>query len=503
MSNHASPGEWVGRLIDKRFPLFEWLGSAESGEVFRTELPGLVAQKVAIRIVPADSPDAQDQFNCWVQAEGLSHPHLLHIFETGHDAIDEREINFVVMELPEESLSDILPIRALSTTEVAELLPPLLNVLDYLHSRGLVHGHLNPDHILVIGDLLKLSSDNLQQVGHVRKLHAGLQIYDAPETAHGVLSPVSDVWSLGVTVVEALTQHPPTWSPSTGGDPDVPDSMPEPFGEIARRCLRVDPAERATLADLESILNSPAVVPDAPAEAPVEAEFVAPPEPEAPAPNLWEPASLKPAFVPVPFDEPKPGPRAMPPAGSGPRPKLSLPVIFGAIALLVVIIAAVVMRSHKAEPPQETPAASVPESTPPVQTPAPAQSKAPAPAAPEATPQTAPEPAPQAAPEAPSSEKASNTKGAVVERVMPEPPEKASLTISGKVTVKVRLQVDSTGAVSDASFDSEGPSQYFSKLAMQASRKWRFEPAAGPSVWVLRFDFRRSGTEVTPVEVKP
>jgi TonB family protein len=91
---------------------------------------------------------------------------------------------------------------------------------------------------------------------------------------------------------------------------------------------------------------------------------------------------------------------------------------------------------------------------------------------------------------------------------MPEALAKASSTISGKVTVKVRLEVDATGAVSDASFDSEGPSHYFSKLAMEASRKWRFEPArvdgnAAPSEWVLRYEFRRDGTEVTPTEVKP
>src|SRR5258708_814757 len=117
MSDHASPGDWIGRLIDKRFPLFEWLGAAESGQVFRTELPGPMAQKAAIRIIPADEEGAQAQFEDWVQAAALSHPNLLHIFDTGHGAIDERKIHYVVMELPEESLSDVLPARALTASE--------------------------------------------------------------------------------------------------------------------------------------------------------------------------------------------------------------------------------------------------------------------------------------------------------------------------------------------------------------------------------------------------
>jgi TonB family protein len=91
---------------------------------------------------------------------------------------------------------------------------------------------------------------------------------------------------------------------------------------------------------------------------------------------------------------------------------------------------------------------------------------------------------------------------------MPDVLSKASHTIQGKVTVRVRVQVDASGSVSDASFDSEGPSHYFSNLAMQSARKWRFDPARiggnpAPSEWTLRYEFRRDKTDVTPVEVKP
>jgi len=74
--------------------------------------------------------------------------------------------------------------------------------------------------------------------------------------------------------------------------------------------------------------------------------------------------------------------------------------------------------------------------------------------------------------------------------------------------VKVRVAVDANGAVSNATLDAPGPSKYFAKVAMQAAERWRFKPPQvdgqpAASVWVLHFQFRRSGTEVTPVEVSP
>ena len=99
-------------------------------------------------------------------------------------------------------------------------------------------------------------------------------------------------------------------------------------------------------------------------------------------------------------------------------------------------------------------------------------------------------------------------KGAVAERVLPDVPRSASRTLHGKVEVRIRVTVDPSGDVSNAAFDSPGVSKYFANLALQAARNWRFKPAqvddqAVTSVWILRFQFRQTGTEVTPVEASP
>jgi TonB family protein len=74
--------------------------------------------------------------------------------------------------------------------------------------------------------------------------------------------------------------------------------------------------------------------------------------------------------------------------------------------------------------------------------------------------------------------------------------------------VTIRVTVDPGGNVSNAAFDSPGPSKYFAKLALQAAQHWKFKPAqvdgqAVSSVWILRFQFRQTATEVTPVEASP
>jgi TonB family protein len=96
----------------------------------------------------------------------------------------------------------------------------------------------------------------------------------------------------------------------------------------------------------------------------------------------------------------------------------------------------------------------------------------------------------------------------VAQQVMPDVPEKAIRTIQGKVKVSIQLNVDPSGAVSDASIASQGPSKYFANLALEAAKSWKFMPPQAngqgiASVWVLHFDFRQSGVDVTPTEQSP
>ena len=88
---------------------------------------------------------------------------------------------------------------------------------------------------------------------------------------------------------------------------------------------------------------------------------------------------------------------------------------------------------------------------------------------------------------------------AVVRRVLPEASAGALRTIQGHIKVRMRLDVDPSGGVSDAHFTSAGPSKYFSRISMEAARQWRFAPAEGTArEWNVLFEFTRSGVEAFP-----
>jgi TonB family protein len=96
----------------------------------------------------------------------------------------------------------------------------------------------------------------------------------------------------------------------------------------------------------------------------------------------------------------------------------------------------------------------------------------------------------------------------VVRQVLPDVPRSAMNTIQGKIRVSVRVDVDSSGKVASATLTSPGPSQYFSRLALQAARRWEFKPPQvngqpARSAWLLRFRFGRTATEVSPVRADP
>lgn len=428
---------WEGRTVEGKFPLRQWLGGSSDGAVFVTERSG---QKAAIKLiaVPVAGPDRH--LSIWRAAAKLSHPHLMPVFECGSARVEGTPVLYVVTECADEDLSQILPTRALAPGEVAEMLPPLLEALAYLHGQGFVHARIKPSNVLAVGEQLKLSADDAMIAAQSDGLVKHRDVFDAPETAAGAVSPAADMWSLGATLVAALTQHAPSGGDaSAASDPAVPASVPEPFRGIARECLHVDPKRRCSISDIQARLQ-----PD-------------------------RRSVPEPAHVPV-----KTTPERHNDASFG-RPILILAVV------LVALVAGV--RLFHRKPSQSAPIAA-----------APAQVE---PAAPKAAPAVeAPKPAPTA-----------NIKGEVAHQVVPDIPPSAKNTITGTIKVAVRVDVDTSGKVTNAKLTTSGPSKYFSGQALNAARRWEFVPPQvngqpAPSAWMLRFRFKRTSTQASADHAK-
>lgn len=457
MNSVSIRGEWVGRTIDHRFPLIAWLGGSGSTGVFLTEIvddhgqpladressnPG--PRKATIKLIAA-SAQAEDRLAMWNRAAALSHPHLVSILHSGRAEVDESQIIYVVSELAEEILAQIIPERALNPDETREMLVPILDALAYLHGSGYIHAHLKPSNILVVENEVKLSSDRLLVAGKPATESFSNDLHNAPEIFSGPVTAAADIWSLGVTLVEALAQQLPIWDAATDANAEVPASMPKPFTEIVDGCLHADPARRCTLNDVRDMLDGK------------------------------QKPHVKPMVEPV-THSPKHQHRLAERAGPSKIPLVPLIVGF---ALLIAIFIGLEMRSHKTQP-------------------APVQTEV-AQQAPPAEPESggAAQPAPNA-----------TVQAEVLNRAMPDVPREASNTIHGTVSVSVRITADETGTVSNAELASRGPSAYFARLAVESARNWKFKPAqkngrSVASTWMLHYQFRREGTDVKPAQIAP
>ncbi len=566
--NEASR-QWEGQIVDGIFPLRQYLGGSDHSAVFLTENNDGGAQKAAIKLYPADPATADLQVAQWETAAQLSHPHLLRLFHAGRSRLGGEDLLYLVMEYAEENLSEILPLRALTAAETRDMLGPVLEALEYLHGKGFLHGDLKPANILASADHLKVSSDTISRIGERQSYSRKPGVYDPPEAISGVLTPAADVWSLGTTLVEVLTQRLPEWQPGPNREPVVPTTLAAPFQEIARQCLRLEPPRRINIAGLGALLNSRATAATAAASAaaPGSSTTASAPVPvSAPAaslatPDLGPTPSVRPAAVaeqrpPMPPPRPKPSlpiptmpvakrqgsPHRPPPdQQTGGRPRFLVPLIAGALLFAAILTVPRLLTRRPESQPVSTVSAEKPPSEAVVQKPAESGSesglasakttksaplaapkieqKGAQPDAPESLKQTSEkeEPVPTssasstpAVAEAPKSAVArvNSSKGEVLDQVLPDVSAKARATIHGRVRVSVKVHVDPSGGVSGAEFESEGPSQFFADLALQASRKWAFTPPEvnGRSVssdWRLRFVFTQNNTKVTPEQLAP
>ena len=467
----------VGQVVNKEFHLHQYLGGSDHGAVFLTERGSPGSEKAAIKLIPADPENAEPQLFQWGVAAKLSHPHLIQLFRMGRCRLDNRDLLFVVMEYAEEDLSQILPQRPLTPSEARDMLQPVMSALAYVRDQGLAHGHLKPANIMASGDQLKISSDGMCAFGQPGERSRKTSIYQAPEVATEGMSPASDIWSLGVVLVEVMTQRPPAWDGH--GDAVPPTSMPSPFLDIARNCLRRDPKSRYTITEIMGRLQGTLPVPTKP---PVLAKTTGARSTEVSAQKRYVVAAVAAAFV------------------------------------LAAIVGGPRLFHHNADvQPNSSVAASQP-----VPAVAPDQAKHPArtekPRLEAEAKRSAKivrqekQRASGVAPLPTSFEQQPVAKpltgelvpGEVVQRVLPQVPDQARDTIHGTVRVAVRVHVDPAGNVVGAKFDSLGPSKYFAKLAMDAARRWKFDPPTvggqeTASEWVLRFEFTQSTTRVTPL----
>jgi TonB family protein len=511
-----------GQVVNGAFPLRRYLGSSDHSGVFLTEYAAQNLSHAALKLVPAIPTLAESQLAHWSAAAGVAHPQLIRLFETGRCQLGGLHYLYVIMDYAEQNLGQLLQHRALAETEVREMLPLTLEALGFLHSRDLVQGQLKPSNILVIENQLKLASDTIRPAGEATASIGTLSVYNPPEARDGSFSTSGDMWALGVTLCQALTQRAPSRSGERGESVVLPTDFPVAFIDIVRRCLSRNPAQRPSVADFQDWLKRGTAEPDAatPPPAPSQATATAAAVVAKPSAND---GSTRLVIRAVLSSEPEPEPAAE-------RKSFVVPIVAVVVA---VALGWVGVHWYMGRSNSEVPATEVASTTAPEGAAAPgetagdsargsdaaASDAANSPATPGAaaatssssrtaaasatTPSAASGPVtpPVAAPPGRTSARSASSGSDVLHEEIPNVPLHSRETIHGHVKVIVRVTVDPSGTVVSDVLENPGPSKYFARLAGQAASKWKFAPADHQATrqWLVRFEFSRDGTKAQAV----
>jgi len=200
----------------------------------------------------------------------LSHPNIVPLYEVYESADNV----YLVMELVKGAdLFDVIQgLGALREKVAGAILAQILSALVYMHSRGIVHHDIKPENVIVdyLTNKVKLTDfGSARDVKTMTPSVAGTVNYMAPEIirnmrgAENTCGTSVDIWSIGVVAYMMLSGANPfdnnkannnIMNRIVNGTFDFPsprwDSIPQHCKDFIKRCLVVDPKQRATAAEL-------------------------------------------------------------------------------------------------------------------------------------------------------------------------------------------------------------------------------------------------------------
>jgi serine/threonine-protein kinase len=255
-----------GTLVDGRYEVLQRLGSGGMADVWLAEDRHL-QRRVALKVLHArfaQDREFVERFRREAEsAAGLQHPNVVAVFDRG----SWDGSYYIAMQYFEGRTLKQLIDAGLTPAQAVGFIRQVLEAARFAHRHGIVHRDLKPQNVIVDPEgkavvtdfgIARAGVSEITQVGEVM----GTPHYLSPEQAQGMdVTPVSDLYSIGVILYEALTRTVPFEGDSAvaiamkqvSQRPPLPSSInPQvspALDAVVARALEKDPAQRFQSAD--------------------------------------------------------------------------------------------------------------------------------------------------------------------------------------------------------------------------------------------------------------
>lgn len=211
-------------IFERKYRILKVLGRGAFGEVFHARVDE-IEREVAIKILkPQQALDGQwydEELEARFLREArllseLQSPHTIRMYDYGRS---ESGLLYMIFEFVEgESLTELMARGPISADVAIHITKQVLQSLHEAHWHGIQHRDIKPDNIMVFSYLDDPWRTKLLDFGVARDyanpnselttrgMRVGTIRYMSPEQNRGeVLTPASDIYSLGLVLFEMLT----------------------------------------------------------------------------------------------------------------------------------------------------------------------------------------------------------------------------------------------------------------------------------------------------------
>lgn len=274
----------IDDLIDDRYRIEKKIGEGGMSIVYAAK--DIITKKsVAIKIIKGDmmaNPVNLSRFEREARAAAsLSHPNIVRVINLG--TYEGRP--YMANELINgQNLRAVLDIRTISPLEACDIMYQLTSAVVHAHEHSVIHRDIKPQNVYLTADgTIKLGDFGIATFENSARLTRSETIigsvhYLAPEISRGQpASFLSDIYSLGVTFFELITNRVPFEddTPVSVAIRHIKDKFPSPrkympstpkeIERIILKACRKNPQERYKSAadmrkDIERILRNPDII---------------------------------------------------------------------------------------------------------------------------------------------------------------------------------------------------------------------------------------------------